>query len=67
MNRARPHTLRDALMLLSGAAVLIGVLPGPASQERPPAGVRTAIQLLDKRHSGSRMLYELRIASSELI
>jgi hypothetical protein len=39
------------IMLLSGAVVLFAVLLGPLKSERPPAGVRTAIELIGKKPS----------------
>jgi hypothetical protein len=40
-------------MLLAGSALLVmvfwAVLLGPMTKRRPPAGLRTAIELLDKK------------------
>jgi hypothetical protein len=49
MIRATPDTLTESIMLLAGAAVLIVILLGPAASERPPAGLRTAIELISKK------------------
>ncbi len=51
MLRATPDTLRELIMLLTGTAVLVAVLLGPITRERPPAGVRTAIELIGKKQS----------------
>jgi hypothetical protein len=53
MTRASRDTQRDMLILLAGSAMLMvvfwAVLLGPQMKQRPSAGLRTAIELLDKR------------------
>lgn len=53
MTRARQHTHTEMLMLLAGSALLMvvfwAVLLGPMTKQRPPAGLRTAIELLDRK------------------
>ncbi len=53
MTRARQHMHTEMLMLLAGSALLMtvlwAVLLGPMTKQRPPAGLRTAIELLDRK------------------
>ena len=49
MTRARPDTLTEMIMLLASSAVLVAVLLGPVTKQRPPAGLRTAIELIGKK------------------
>ncbi len=53
MTSASRDTHTEMLMLLAGSALLMvvfwAVLLGPMTKQRPPAGLRTAIELLDKK------------------
>jgi hypothetical protein len=53
MISASRATHTEMLMPLAGSALLMvvfwAVLLGPVTKQRPPAGLRTAIELLDKK------------------
>ena len=53
MTSASRDTHTEMLTLLAGSALLMvvfwAVLLGPMTKQRPPAGLRTAIELLDKK------------------
>lgn len=62
MTRARQHTHTEMLIPLAGSALLMTVLwaalLGPISAQRPPAGLRTAIELLDRKTLRLHVLIE---------
>jgi len=62
MTSACRHTHTEMLILLAGSALLIvvlwAVLSGPMTEQRPPAGLRTAIELLDRKSPRLQVLIE---------
>jgi hypothetical protein len=62
MTSASRDTHTEMLMLLAGSALLMvvfwAVLLGPMTKQRPPAGLRTAIGLLDGKSPQLQVLIE---------